>query len=134
MNRTAINPVTWAENIYNQGEVIQGISRHLSIAGQVSVQPDADAPFGVVAKHPGDMRMQMAEVLANISTVLDGAGMTPADLTHLTFYVTDNNAGLSNFDVFMEWVGDARPPQSFITVSGLALEGLVIEISATAAR
>jgi len=34
----------------------------------------------------------------------------------------------------MEWIGGARPPQSFVTVSGLALEGLMVEISAAAAQ
>ncbi|MCP4381433.1 MAG: hypothetical protein GY798_08460, partial [Hyphomicrobiales bacterium] len=47
MQRTAINPTTWAKGIYNQGEVIEGYNRLLNIAGQVSVQDDADAPFGV---------------------------------------------------------------------------------------
>ncbi|MCP4305219.1 MAG: RidA family protein, partial [bacterium] len=132
--RTAINPTTWAKGIYNQGEVIEGYNRLLNIAGQVSVQDDADAPFGVVAKHPGDMRAQMTEVLANIDAVLDGAGMGRENLTSLTFYVTDMDAGLGNFDVFMEWIGDHRPPQSFIGVSAIALEGLVLEIEATAAQ
>lgn len=134
MKRTAINPTDWAKGIYNQGEVIEGHSRKLEIAGQVSVMADANAPFGVVAKHPGNMRAQMGEVLANIDAVLEGAGMGRKNLTRLTFFVTDMDEGLANFDVFTEWIGEARPPQSFIGVSRLALDGLVIEIEAQAAQ
>ncbi len=133
MTRTAVNPTAWAKDLFNQGEVIEGATRVLHIAGQVSLQEDADAPFGVVPKHPGDMRAQMAEALAGIDAVLEGAGMGRADLTFLRFFVTDMEAGLTNFDLFLDWIGEARPPQAFLGVNALVMEGLVIEIEATAA-
>lgn len=134
MERQAVNPVSWAEPIFNQGEVVTSPTQFLTIAGQASLQPDADAPFGVVTKHPGDMRAQMTEVLANIDAVLQGAGMVRDDLTELTVYVTDSAAALGNYDVMMGWLGSARPPQSLITISGLAFDGMVIEISGRAAQ
>ncbi len=134
MARDAVNPVTWAAPIFNQGEVVIAPTRFLTIAGQASLRPDGDAPFGVTTMHPGDMRAQLAEVLANIDAVLEGAGMTRDDLTELTVYVTDRGAALGNFDVLMNWLGDARPPQSLVEISGLAFDGMVIEVSGRAAQ
>lgn len=134
MERQAINPVTWAEGLFNQGEVVASPTRFLTIAGQASLQPDAEAPFGVSTAHPGDMRAQMAEVLTNIDAVLDGAGMSRGDLTELTIYVTDNAAALGNYDMLLGWLGDARPPQSLITISALAFDGMMIEIAGQAAQ
>jgi enamine deaminase RidA (YjgF/YER057c/UK114 family) len=134
MGREAINPVSWAEGLFNQGEVVISPTRFLTIAGQASLQPDTEAPFGIVTRYPGDMRAQMGEVLSNIDAVLSGAGMSRGDLTELTIYVTDSGQALGNYDVLLGWLGDARPPQSLITVSGLAFDGMVIEIAGRAAR
>ncbi len=105
MKRTTINPTTWAAGLFNQGEVSEGHSRILHIAGQVSVEEKADAPFGVVAKHPGDMHAQMTEALANIDAVLTAAEMGRGDLTYLRFSVTDMKAGLENS--MSSWRGSA---------------------------
>lgn len=61
MTRTAINPVSRAKGLCNQGEVIAAPCRFLCIADQASVQPDGDAPFSVVVSHPGDTHARMTE-------------------------------------------------------------------------
>ena len=133
MKCTPINPTDWAKSFLEHGDVVEGATRILTLSGQVSVIEDADAAFGVVAKHPNDMRAQMQDVFAGIDTILEQAGMTRRDLIHMRFFVTDMKAGLGNADVMMEWLGDLRPPQSFIGFSELFLPGLVIEIEVTAA-
>ncbi len=135
MKSTSINTAEWSAGVLDQGRVIEGANRTLIMSGQVSLTPDADAPFGVVVKHPGDMRAQFQETLNNIDLVLADAGMTHDDIIHMRFFVTDMEAGLGSFDVFMAWLGesDNRPPQSFIGVNELFLPELMIEIEATAA-
>ncbi len=131
-----INPTAWSEGILDQAIVVSGGSRTVLIAGQVSLQDDADAPFGVVAKHPGDMAAQLGEALANIDALLAEAGMTRENIVHMRFFVTDMQAGLESFHVYVEWWGesDHRPPQSFIGINELFLPGLMVEVEATAVQ
>ena len=132
VTRTPVNPVEWATEYYNQGEVISGATKTLRIAGQVSVVPDPGSEWGVKPSKPGDMRDQMAGALAAIDGVLKGAGMSRENLAHLQFFVTDMQAGLGAVDILMDWLGPCRPPQSFIGVSELFMDGLVIEIEGSA--
>lgn len=133
VTRTPVNPTPWAMEFYNQGEVVSGVLRTLHIAGQVSVVDDPGSVWGVKASKPNDMRDQMAGALAAIDAVLEGAGMTRDNLVHMQFFVTDMDAGLDSVDILMAWLGDRRPPQSFIGVQSLFLPDLMIEIEATAA-
>ena len=135
MTSTSINHTAWSEGILDQGRVIEGAARTLMMSGQVSLEEDPSAPFGVVVKHPGDMRAQFQEALNNIDEVLEQAGMTKDDIVQMHFYVTDMQAALNDFDVFTEWLGESpnRPPQSLIGINELFLPGLLIEIEATAA-
>lgn len=135
MTSTSINHTEWSKGILDQGRVIEGAKRTLVLSGQVSLTPDADAPFGVVVKHPNDMRAQFQESLNNIDEVLERAGMTRDDIIHMRFFVTDMQAGLEHYEVFLEWLGESenRPPQSLIGISELFLPELMIEIEATAA-
>ena len=132
LKRVPVNPVDWATEYYNQGEVISGATRTLRIAGQVSVVPDPGSVWGVKPSKPDDMRDQMAGALAAIDAVLKGAGMSRENLAHMQFFVTDMQAGLGAVDILMDWLGPCRPPQSFIGVSELFMDGLVIEIEGTA--
>ncbi|WP_295317476.1 RidA family protein [Roseobacter sp.] len=130
--RTPVNPVSWATEYYNQGEVISGATKTLRIAGQVSVVPDPGSEWGVKPSRAGDMRDQMAGALAALDEVLKAAGMRRENLAHMQFFVTDMQAGLGAVDILMEWLGPCRPPQSFIGVSELFMDGLVIEIEGSA--
>ena len=132
VTRTPVNPTAWATDYYNQGEVVSGVTRTLQIAGQVSVVDAPGTTWGVKASKPNDMRDQMAGALAAIDAVLEGAGMTRDNLVHMQFFVTDMDAGLDSVDILMDWLGDRRPPQSFIGVEALFMPELVIEIEATA--
>ncbi len=130
MNRTAVNPWSWALKFgYNQAEILEGARRQLVCAGQTAVDADG-AP-----QHAGDMRAQMALALDNLEAVLGAAGMGLANVTRLTIYVTDMDAVLPNFDVLGARMGPigAMPPMTLLGVSRLAMPSLMIEIEATAA-
>lgn len=94
MERTAINPWTWSQNLgYNQGEVITSATRHLNCAGQTAVDENG-AP-----QHDGDMRAQIALALDHLEAVLKGADMTLANITQLRIYTTDVDEAMKNFDL-----------------------------------
>ncbi|PRY83342.1 RidA family protein [Donghicola tyrosinivorans] len=129
MERTAVNPWNWSIKLgYNQGEVIQGASRQVICAGQTSVDENG-AP-----QHAGDMRGQIALALDNLEAVLEGAGMTLANVVKLGVYATDVDEALKNFDLMGMRFGphQVTPPMTLLGVSRLALPDLMFEIEATA--
>ncbi|WP_299604243.1 RidA family protein [uncultured Tateyamaria sp.] len=129
MQRTAVNPWDWSLNLgYNQGEIIEGASRQMICAGQTSVDGNG-AP-----QHPGDMRAQIALALDNLEAVLEGAGMSLANVTRLGVYATDVDEALKNFDLLGMRFGPIQcaPPMTLLGVTRLALPGLMFEIEATA--
>lgn len=136
MKRASINPVEWGLAFsMDQGEVVEGASRHLRCSGQIAVEPDADAELGVRVISPNAIRKQISCALANVDAVLSGAEMNRSNVVNLRFYTTDVDAFLANYDVYAEWIAAAgtRPPQSVLGVQRLALPELMIEIEVEAA-
>jgi len=134
MNIVNVNPFTWSESIYNQGRVIQGDTRTLFTAGQVSWKDDPNSPLQISEAHPGDMRAQWLRAFESLDAVLNEADMDRDDIQHIKFYVTDIDAAMANMDVMLEYLGENRPPQSLIGVAALALPELMIEIEAVAVK
>ena len=65
MERTAVNPVTWSQEMgFNQGEVISGETRTLYISGQTAMSKDGRP------EHDGDVEAQLALAVANLEAVL----------------------------------------------------------------
>ena len=129
MERTAVNPWNCSIKLgYNQAEVIQGASRQVICAGQTSVDQNG-AP-----QHAGDMRGQIALALDNLEAVLEGAGMTLANVVKLGVYATDVDEALKNFDLMGKLFGhhQVAPPMTLLGVTRLALPDLMFEIEATA--
>jgi enamine deaminase RidA (YjgF/YER057c/UK114 family) len=130
MKRTPVNPWSWSLPLgYHQGEILEGATRGLVIAGQTAVDAEG-AP-----QHAGDMRSQLALTLGNLEAVLHLADMGLANLTQLTIYTTDVDATLQNFDLLGMRLGaaGAAPPMTLLGVTRLAIPTLMIEIAATAA-
>ena len=129
MRKTAVNPWTWSLKYgFNQGEILEGVTRELVCAGQTAVDADGNP------QHPNDMRAQITLAFENLEAVLASAGMSPANLKRLTIYATDMDAALQNLDVLGAKLGrfGASPPMTMLGVSRLALPPLMIEIEATA--
>lgn len=137
MKRISINPWDWGLQYgMDQGEIVEGLHRHLHFSGQISVVPDTESDLGFAVKHAGDIRKQTELSLANIDTILEEAGMVRRNLLSLRIFTTDIDAFLENYDVYAGWIAEAgiRPPQSLIGVARLVLPDIMVEIEATAGQ
>lgn len=85
-------------------------------------------------QHPGDMRSQISMVLDNLEAVLDGAGMTFANIVRLNIYTIDVDQTLVNFEVMGARLSAAgvTPAMTLLGVTRLAFPELMIELEATA--
>jgi 2-iminobutanoate/2-iminopropanoate deaminase len=121
-----INPDSFGPPIapYAQATVAGDL---IFVAGQVALDEDNN----VVA--PGDAVAQTTAAIERIEVILAEAGASLNDIATATVYITD----LSHFGPFNEaWAakfGDHRPARATV-IAGLLLEGLVVEIMATAVR
>ncbi len=101
----------------------------LHIGGQIGW--DADKQFV-----SDDFIGQMRQALANIRAIVEAAGGSVADVTRLTWFVTDKaeylarqaEVGQAYRDVF----GRHFPAMSMVVVSGLIEDAAKVEIEATA--
>ena len=130
MKRTPVNPWSWSLRLgYNQAEILEGVSRQLSCAGQTAVDAEGKP------QHPEDMRNQITLALDNLEAVLGAADMGLANITRLSIYTTDVDEAMKHFDVLGARFGpaDAAPPMTLLGVTRLAISELMVEIEATAA-
>jgi enamine deaminase RidA (YjgF/YER057c/UK114 family) len=129
MQRTAINPWSWSEQLgFDQAQLIEEPRRQLVCSGQDAV--DADG----TPQHPGDMAAQLELALDNLQTVLAAADMTLANVVRLNVYTTDVD------ELFKHWTSlptrfgqvDARFVTSVLGVTRLAAPQLQVLLEATA--
>jgi enamine deaminase RidA (YjgF/YER057c/UK114 family) len=129
MEITSVNPWPWSlEQGFSQGQLVEGATRQLFLAGQTSVNE-----LGEV-QHAGDMGAQIQLALENVKAVLAGAGMTLANVVRLNFYSTDVDSFLQNAGALAGPFGEVgvAPAGTLLGVTRLAFPGLMIELEATA--
>ncbi|MFE7743337.1 RidA family protein [Nocardia sp. NPDC057455] len=129
MERTPINPVTWAAEMgFNQGELVSGHTRTLYCSGQTAMSDDGKP------QHDGDMAAQVALSLDNLEAVLREAGMSLANLVRLNVYTTDVNLLFPHYPVLTSRLTAAgvAPTTTMLGVTQLALPGQMVELEATA--
>ncbi|WP_434922682.1 RidA family protein [Glutamicibacter sp. PAEs-4] len=129
MERTAVNPVTWSQEMgFNQGEVISGETRTLYISGQTAMSK------GGRPEHDGDVEAQLALAVANLEAVLAEAGMSMENLVRLNVYTTDVDAMFPHYGVLAGKLGAAgvAPTTTMLGVTRLAIPGQMVELEGTA--
>lgn len=130
--RRTINPWSWQDAFgYAQGIEVAGGHRTLYVAGQGSI----DAAGNPV--HIGDMAGQVAQAMSNLECVLDGAGLTLADVVRYDVHTTDLDAYYpASHHVTERFLAYEHLPAGGILaeVSRLALPPMLVEISAIAVR
>ena len=79
-----VNPWEWSKAFgFSQAVQVSGAERVLYCSGQTASGSDGAPPTTT------DMAEQVTMTFANLSTVLEAAGMTIADVVRLTVYTTD---------------------------------------------
>ncbi|MFJ5877135.1 RidA family protein [Streptomyces sp. NPDC093088] len=129
MERTAVNPVTWSEELgFNQGELVSGHTRTLYVSGQTATSREGRP------EHDGDMAAQLALGIDNLEAVLAEAGMSLANLVHLNVYTTDVDLLFPHYGVLAARLGAAgvAPATTMLGVTRLALPGQLVELEGTA--
>ncbi len=129
MERTAINPVSWSQEMgFNQGEVVSGHTRTLYCSGQTAMSGDGKP------QHDGDLAAQLALSLDNLQAVLGEAGMSLASLVRLNVYSTDIDLLFAHYGVLAARLGAAgiAPTTTMLGVTRLAVPGQMVELEGTA--
>jgi 2-iminobutanoate/2-iminopropanoate deaminase len=126
MISTALNPASVPTSpFYSQGIEIRDAGRLVFVSGQVGMTPDGQILPGIEA--------QAGQAVANLNAVLGEAGLSPADITKLTIYLTDP----ADVEPFMGAAGASlpQPPPAttLLIVAGLGSPDLRVEIEAVAA-
>ncbi len=129
MERTDVNPWEWSKAFgFSQAVQVSGGERVLYCSGQTASGSDGAPPTTT------DMGEQVTMAFANLSTVLEAAGMTIADVVRLTVYTTDVEELLGAYGSAAEILAPNLPAMTLIGVSRLAFPEIKIEIEATAVR
>jgi enamine deaminase RidA (YjgF/YER057c/UK114 family) len=132
MTKEHLNPPdlpNWSESFSQVVVVRTGTTRTIYVSGQVSV----DESNKVVA--PGDLGRQAQVALEDLSKALASAGATPADVVRLGIYVKDykqDQAAVISSALRNTFVAEWMPTSTWLGVSSLALDEILIEIEATA--
>lgn len=129
MERTAVNPVTWSQEMgFNQGELVSASTRTLYLSGQTAMST------GGRPEHEGDIAAQLGLAVDNLEAVLSEAGMSLANLVRLNVYTTDVDALFPHYDVLAGRLGSAgvAPTTTMLGVTRLAVPGQMVELEGTA--
>jgi 2-iminobutanoate/2-iminopropanoate deaminase len=107
---------------YSQGIVVDGL---LFCAGQAALDP----PTGNLVE--GGIEPETERVMANLTAVLDAAGVTWNDVVKTTIFLVDMaDFGTVN-SIYGRYVGDPPPARSTVGVAALP-KGAHVEIEAIA--
>jgi enamine deaminase RidA (YjgF/YER057c/UK114 family) len=114
-----------ASPAYSQGALANGAQKLLFVSGQVGVDAQGNVPEGV-----GE---QALLAIGNLNRVLEGAGMTSANIAKYTIYLTDE----SDMAAFVAAAGGTLPTPppaaTLLFVKALGAPNLKVEIEAIAA-
>ena len=106
---------------FSQAVVAEG---RVDVAGQVGLGAD----FSI----PDDIASQTRNAFTNLKNVLEAAGSSLQQVTHLTQYFTDITEVPASDEVFAEFFPDNYPARTVVQVVALVLPQLKLEVQATA--
>ena len=109
---------------YSQGVEVNGL---VFFSGQIAIDP---AVGKIVAT---DIEGQTRRVLANISALLDAAGLTTEDVVKTTVFITDIADFAKVNAIYAQAFSSLPPARSCVEVSALP-SGALVEIEIVAAR
>jgi len=128
MSKQILQPAHWSKpKGYANGVAATG--RQVFVAGMIGW--DAQAQF-----QTDDLVAQVRQALQNVVETLAEAGATPADITRMTWYLTDKREYLKRAReigaVFRELIGDFGIAMTAVQVVALIEDRAQVEIEVTA--
>jgi enamine deaminase RidA (YjgF/YER057c/UK114 family) len=122
-----VNPWTWQERFgYSQAWRVDGARSLVFVAGQGPISSDGS----LVGQD--DFEAQARQTFENLRTVLEAAGTSLAGVVSTTTYLTDVGRVRDLGRVRAEFVTGPQPAGTIVGVPGLAVPGMMLEISAIA--
>ena len=109
---------------FAEGVLVGGAGRLLFVAGQV--------PWDTGTGVPADFESQCRLAWRNVLSVVDGAGMSVANLVKVTIVLSDRRYGPENARIRQEVLGDHTPAMT-IVIGGVYDEDWLLAIDAVAA-
>ncbi|GAB6919688.1 RidA family protein [Rhodococcus erythropolis] len=121
VNPPALHPAPGFSHI-----AIAPVSEIAYIAGQTALAPD----FSVIGL--GDLKEQTRASMKNVETALHALGASWENIVRRTIYTTEPTEFEAITAAIEEIQGSTRhPAQTIVGITGLAIEGLLIEIEVT---
>ena len=118
----------WSKSLFADSIAVTGPAKTIYLAGMGS----EDETTGAIL-HQGDVMAQCVYAFAKIKKALAAQGAGMADIVKITTYLTDMRSRVDYNKCKAQALGDAAPPtHTLINVSQLALQGMLIEVDATA--
>ena len=123
-----------------QAVQVSGNATTYYISGQVPPVVDKDAPPTSPQAY-GDVKTQTVGVLNRTKTILEGLGLTMADVIKMQVFLVHDARAPMDFKAFMEgytqFFGGSQPNlpvRSVVGVAALANPGFLVEIEVVAAK
>jgi enamine deaminase RidA (YjgF/YER057c/UK114 family) len=120
LDKQQVNPWTWQDQLgFSQAWRVDGAQTVVFLSGQAPISAQGD----LIGK--GDFEAQTRQVFENLRSVLEQAGTGFDSIVKVTVYVTDTSR-------LRDYIPGPQPASTAIGVASLALEGMMIEVEATA--
>jgi 2-iminobutanoate/2-iminopropanoate deaminase len=127
------NPSEWTKGVFTEIITVNGPGKTIYLAGVGAV--DESAPAGAFApiRHLGDPYEQCRYAYDKIKRALAAHGGTLADVVKQVVYVTDIRYQAPVSKCRREaYANGPIPINTFLVISGLAIQGMLLEIDVTA--
>jgi enamine deaminase RidA (YjgF/YER057c/UK114 family) len=111
---------------YSHSVEVPANARWLYLSGQLGAHPDGSVP--------DTFDEQIEWCWKNIVAVLRASDMEIKDLVKVTTFLTDRAQREKNAEVRGRYLGETRPAQTLLFVSGLTLPPYLCEVEAVAAK
>jgi 2-iminobutanoate/2-iminopropanoate deaminase len=111
---------------YSHSVEVPTNARWLYVSGQLGARPDGSVPE--------TFEEQIEWCWKNLVAVLEASDMAIADLVKVTTFLTDRSQREKNAEVRGRYLGETRPAQTLLFVSGLTLPPYLCEVEAIAAK
>jgi 2-iminobutanoate/2-iminopropanoate deaminase len=128
------NPSEWTKGVFTEIITVNGPGKTIYLAGVGAEEENAPAGAFAAIRHLGDPYEQCRYAYDKIKRALAAHGGTLADVVKQVVYVTDirYQAPVSKCRREAYGANGPIPINTFLVISGLAIQGMLLEIDVTA--